>query len=118
MLSTRFSCKSMTSEIIKNCYAIHNLYIQQVRVVIWTYSKICWIWGSQSDDSEEYSVLCCNNVQFGESPMFQRYISPPSSAKQEILSILSAFAGFLLGLLFSPEDGGDMFFRNVGLALN
>jgi hypothetical protein len=23
-------------------------------------------------------------------------------------------AGFLLGLLFYPEDGGDMFLRNVG----
>jgi hypothetical protein len=23
-------------------------------------------------------------------------------------------AGFLLGLFFDPEDGGDMFFRNVG----
>jgi hypothetical protein len=23
-------------------------------------------------------------------------------------------AGFLLGILFNPEDGGDMFFRNVG----
>jgi hypothetical protein len=23
-------------------------------------------------------------------------------------------AGFLLGLLFSPDDGEDMFFRNVG----
>jgi hypothetical protein len=22
--------------------------------------------------------------------------------------------GFLLGLFFDPEDGGDMFFRNVG----
>jgi hypothetical protein len=24
------------------------------------------------------------------------------------------FAGFFLGLLFDPEVGGDMFFRNVG----
>jgi hypothetical protein len=23
-------------------------------------------------------------------------------------------AGFLLGLFFDPEDGGDMFLRNVG----
>jgi hypothetical protein len=23
-------------------------------------------------------------------------------------------AGFLFGLFFDPEDGGDMFFRNVG----
>jgi hypothetical protein len=26
--------------------------------------------------------------------------------------------GFLLGLQFDPEDGGDMFLRNVGLSSN
>jgi hypothetical protein len=27
-------------------------------------------------------------------------------------------ADFLLGLFFDPEDGGDMFLRNVGLTFN
>jgi hypothetical protein len=27
---------------------------------------------------------------------------------------LCFYAGFLLGLFFDPEDGGDMFLRNVG----
>jgi hypothetical protein len=28
------------------------------------------------------------------------------------------FAGFFLGLLFTPEDGGDIFLRNVGFSPN
>jgi hypothetical protein len=34
------------------------------------------------------------------------------------LSLPSAPSGFLLGFLFEPEDGGDMFLRNVGLPPN
>jgi hypothetical protein len=30
------------------------------------------------------------------------------------LRATSFHAGFLLGLFFGPEDGGDMFIRNVG----
>jgi hypothetical protein len=32
----------------------------------------------------------------------------------EILLATCFHAGFLLGLYFDPEDGGDMFLRNVG----
>jgi hypothetical protein len=36
-------------------------------------------------------------------------------AKQETtMKQAASRAGFLLGLLFNPEDGGDMFFQNVG----
>jgi hypothetical protein len=37
-------------------------------------------------------------------------------AEEGTFSLLSA--GFLLGLLFSPEDGGNMFLQNAGLSLN
>jgi hypothetical protein len=34
------------------------------------------------------------------------------------LKLLLASAGYLLGLLFYPEDGSDMLLRNVGLPPN
>jgi hypothetical protein len=49
-------------------------------------------------------------------------MSPPSSGLKSVPSKKPAsslqkenmlHAGFLLGLLFNPEDGSDMFFRNV-----
>jgi hypothetical protein len=35
-----------------------------------------------------------------------------------VTSLQAGSAGFLLGLLFNAEDGGDMFLRNVGLSPN
>jgi hypothetical protein len=59
---------------------------------------VCWIWGSHSGDYKGYDLLCCKAVYSVRSPeTFPRNISPPSSCHKFI-------AGFLLGLLFNPED--------------
>jgi hypothetical protein len=56
-------------------------------------------------------------------PTFRRNISPPSSEmankptrnpSESMWQAESFHAGFLLDLLFDPEDGDKMFFRNVG----
>jgi hypothetical protein len=41
---------------------------------------------------------------------------PPSSGMKgkAIFTCCLLYAGFLLGLLFSPEDGGDMFPQKAG----
>jgi hypothetical protein len=41
-------------------------------------------------------------------------IKPYSLVKVTRLACCLLHTGFLLGLLLKPEDGGDMFFRNVG----
>jgi hypothetical protein len=54
--------------------------------------------GSHSGDCEEYDLLGCNAVYLGKGPVFWGIISAPSSR--------------------SPEYGGSMFLRNVGLFQN
>jgi hypothetical protein len=40
--------------------------------------------------------------------------APSSGIKQSSFACCLLHAGFLLGLIFNPEDGGDMILRNVG----
>jgi hypothetical protein len=56
-----------------------------------------------------------------EDITLRRTISPPSSGSKnklskkpaELLLVISVHPSFLLGLFFDPEDGGDIFLRNV-----
>jgi hypothetical protein len=54
---------------------------------------------------------------FGKIPTFQRNMSPPSSESKNKPS-LPPVSGFLLRLLFDPEEGRDIFLRNVELSPN
>jgi hypothetical protein len=56
-----------------------------------------------------------NILLFGKAQKFRINILPPSSGRKpaetgDILSFSSSYAGFLLDLLFDPEDGGDIFY--------
>jgi hypothetical protein len=45
-------------------------------------------------------------------PTFRRNISPPYSGSRSQLYMLPASYCYVIGLLFSRKDGGDMIFRN------
>jgi hypothetical protein len=61
-----------------------------------------WLW----------DVMCVN------IPTFRTIISPSFSGFKSKLSLPPAYAGFLLGLLFDREDGGEISLRNVELSRN
>jgi hypothetical protein len=42
--------------------------------------------------------------------------SKKAAGSRQLASLCLPFAVFLLGLLFGPEDGGDIFFQNVKLS--
>jgi hypothetical protein len=47
--------------------------------------------------------------------LFRRNVSPPSSGSKINLGPSNTAHWFLAGLIFDPENGGDMFFRHAGL---
>jgi hypothetical protein len=64
-----------------------------------------------------------NVLLFGKTQKFRINIMPPSSGMRpaesgDNLDFSPSSAGFLLNLLFDPEDGGDMFLRNISLCPN
>jgi hypothetical protein len=71
------------------------------------------------------STSGCNVMWFRKSPVFQRNIglhlhdwSLSQERNQQNLSLPTASASFLLGVLLNPEYEGTIILRNTGLSLN
>jgi hypothetical protein len=65
---------------------------------------------------KEYHLLAYNAVNSAEcQPTIRRNVLPPSSGSKKSVKAggMKRSAGFLLGLFLDPEDGGNMFLRNV-----
>jgi hypothetical protein len=68
------------------CMHVHLCGYIGRRVFIYTLKKF----GCSHDSNKEYNLLGYNEVHFGESPMFQSKILPPSSESNSKLSQKSA----------------------------
>jgi hypothetical protein len=56
------------------------------------------IWDSHNNGYEEWGLLSCNAMQFGDKLIFRRNISPPSSGSNSKQSLKQAEAGGKLSL--------------------
>jgi hypothetical protein len=86
----------------------------------------CRILGSYGSDHEEYSILGCNTMQFGDNIMFRRNIWPQFSELKSKPNKKPAEAGHkrsagstccLFSLFSDPENKGDMFLLKVRISL-
>jgi hypothetical protein len=60
-----------------------------------------------------WDITLCSPLS---QPIIRKNMSPPSSGLKSKPSFACHLlhAGFLLGVFFNPEDGGNMFLSNVG----
>lgn len=89
------------------------------------YSRLgsqCHILGCSSPQEEEYTFrfhvrriryLGCNTVQFEDSQTFRKNVWPINSMSTTSLRLMLESGSLFTGLLIDPEDGGNMFLRNI-----
>jgi hypothetical protein len=83
------------------CVSLDNHLIQSKRIVrSWEQHKTCWAWGSHSGDYEEFYLLECDATQSVEGQSMFRKLA-------------TYFHAGILHSVFYPEDGDNMFLRNV-----
>jgi hypothetical protein len=102
--------RATTCSLSPNIHYLKQIYIR------------CWIWGSHSGGYEEFSVswgitpctLVKVNRRFGWTHRFYLEGGRVNQARNQLIEAGSKQNGLLLGLFFDPEDGVNVFFRNVG----
>jgi hypothetical protein len=91
-------------------------YISPLEFLTIFFLTSCRILGSHSSGYEVFCLLGYTIVQFVESqPTFRKNILSQSSClkSKSRFAFYALHADFFLGLLFNPEDRGDMVLRNV-----
>jgi hypothetical protein len=107
---------------LTNMIITHESLVSTVKLSRWLREhmldlKFSWQW------HEEYGLLGCNCVFQRQPDISEEHITSifraerVSQAKNQQKQV-AEWADLFLGLLLHPEDGGNIFFWNVGLSLN
>jgi hypothetical protein len=68
--------------------------------------------GNKNVSAQEYDSLGCDAIQFRDSPVLgSMFLKPSRKSIEANWKVL--LLGYLVGLLFNPEAGGNMFLLNI-----
>jgi hypothetical protein len=109
-------------------FSIHSIPLRKQTNRKWDISIISSIWGSHSSGYEEFWFLGYDSTPCSMLKVLEGTLRSSSGLKNkpskkqawsrqqaELHTCYLLYADFLPGLLFTPEDGSDMFLWNIGL---